>query len=96
MDHQSISDALVFNFAHRKIFVNIRFIFITIALLCILALMWLILPMLEQKAMKDPYSAACPAGRYSVEEECVPLTSCKNDGDCWYLEKGTLPPRSGR
>jgi hypothetical protein len=76
--------------------VNIRFIFITIALLCILALMWIILPMLEQKAMKDPYSAACPAGRYSVEGECVPLTSCKTDDDCWYLEKGTLPPRVGK
>lgn len=73
-----------------------RFIFITIALLCVLALMWLVLPMLEQKAAADPYSVSCPEGRYMVDDACIPLTSCSSDDDCWYLARDTLPPRYGR
>jgi hypothetical protein len=75
---------------------NIRFIFVAIALLCILALMWIILPMMERTTEQDPYSVKCPAGTYATDGGCMQLTSCANDSDCWYLEKDTLPPRVGK
>src|SRR4029453_6667211 len=82
-------------YANRKIYFRAR-ISRSMKLL-VVGLLILLLYGCTQKpeGIRDPWSANCSSGTYSVNGSCEQPRSCVSDSDCSYLEVGKLPPRSG-